>query len=210
MSRSGTAEELKLFSSFIQYSCAFFSLFSHSFLPHLLSHNFRAGSACYAHDPASKKTVFTCFSNRNPLASRKQTPICCFPIFKCSKTPQVDILCPSEKNHSRFFPVSCWRHLAKAVKQFSLVSFGLLSGRLSLIITIRLVKERVTPGRSPASGKETRHGCRPKVVLGRHPEPGNFRERDSGNSWTIRPFFMSLFTGSPYRYLLCVSTHRGS
>jgi len=38
----------------IQYPCAFFSLFSHSFLPHLLSHNLRAGSACYSHYPAPK------------------------------------------------------------------------------------------------------------------------------------------------------------
>ena len=59
-------------SAVIQYPCAFFSLFSHSFLPHFLSHNLRAGSACYAHDPASKKTVFTCFSNRNPLASESK------------------------------------------------------------------------------------------------------------------------------------------
>jgi len=41
-------ERLKIQGSslFIQYPCAFFSLFSHSFLPHLLSHNLRAGSAC--------------------------------------------------------------------------------------------------------------------------------------------------------------------
>ncbi len=63
-------------SLFIQYPCAFFSLFPHSFLPHLFSHNLRADSACYAHYPASKKTVFTCFSSRDPLASKKQTPIC--------------------------------------------------------------------------------------------------------------------------------------
>ena len=43
-------------SSFlIQYPCAFFSLFSHSFMPYLLSHNLRAASACYFHYPASKK-----------------------------------------------------------------------------------------------------------------------------------------------------------
>ena len=41
-------------SAVIQYPCAFFSLFSHSFLPHLLSHNLRAGSACYSHCPAPK------------------------------------------------------------------------------------------------------------------------------------------------------------
>ncbi len=41
-------------SLLIQYPCAFFSLFSHSFLPHLLSHNLRAGSACYSHYPAPK------------------------------------------------------------------------------------------------------------------------------------------------------------
>ena len=51
-------------------------LFSHSFLPHLLSHNLRASSACYFHYPAPKKTVFTRFSSRDPLASKKQTPIC--------------------------------------------------------------------------------------------------------------------------------------
>jgi hypothetical protein len=49
---------------------------SHSFLPHLLSHNLRASSACYFHYPAPKKTVFTPFSSRDPLASKKQTPIC--------------------------------------------------------------------------------------------------------------------------------------
>ncbi len=47
-------ERLKIQGSslFIQYPCAFFSLFSHSFLPHLLSHNLRAGIVCYAHYPA--------------------------------------------------------------------------------------------------------------------------------------------------------------
>ena len=39
-------------SLFIPYPCAFFSLFSHSFLPHLLSHNLRTGIVCYAHYPA--------------------------------------------------------------------------------------------------------------------------------------------------------------
>ncbi len=48
-------------SLFIQYPCAFFSLFSHSFLPHLLSHNLRAGSACYSHYPVSKKLSLPAF-----------------------------------------------------------------------------------------------------------------------------------------------------
>ena len=153
MSRSGMAEEPKLFTLHLIPVCLLFTLVA--LIPATLTLSQPQGRLCLLFSLSSlKKTFFTRFSSRDPLASKKQTPICRFPIFKFSKTPQVDILCPSEKNHSRFFPVSCWRHLAKAVKQFSLVSFGLLSGRLSLIITIRLVKERVTPAEARLLGRK--------------------------------------------------------
>ncbi len=55
----------------LQYPCAFFSLFSHSFLPYLLSHT-RKAQLCLLFSLSNlEKTVFTRFSSRHPLASKK-------------------------------------------------------------------------------------------------------------------------------------------
>ena len=62
-------------SLFLQYPCAVFQSLLHSFLPYLLSHT-RKAQLCLLFSLSNlKKTVFTFFSSRDPLASKKQTPI---------------------------------------------------------------------------------------------------------------------------------------
>jgi hypothetical protein len=75
MSRSGTAEKPRLFTLHPIPVCLLFTLFA--LIPATLTLSQPQGRLCLLFSLSSlKKTVFTRFSSRDPLASKKQTPIC--------------------------------------------------------------------------------------------------------------------------------------
>ena len=79
MSRSGTAEEPRLFTLHPIPVCLLFTLFA--LIPATLTLSQPQGRLCLLFSLSSlKKTVFTRFSSRDPLASKKQTPIWGFPV----------------------------------------------------------------------------------------------------------------------------------
>ena len=86
MSRSGTTEELRLFSRHPIPVCLLFTLFV--LIPATLTLSPPQGRLCLLFSLSSlKKTVFTRFSSRDPLASKKQTPICICDLVLLDKNP---------------------------------------------------------------------------------------------------------------------------